>query len=332
MNKNSLLCLGIESTAHTFSIAILTEDKILSNEKEVYVPPPGEGIHPYEAAQHHLRRAKKILDAALTKSGIGIRDVDVIAFSAGPGLGPCLKVGAVVARTLASYYNKPLAAVNHAIGHIELANFFAKTLDPVVVLVSGGHTLVSSYLMKRWRIFGETLDITLGQLFDQLGRELGFGSPAGRHIEELASKGRRYIEMPYSVKGNNVSFSGLLTYAKNLIKKGYSKEDVCYSVQETAFAMLTEVTERLLAFSEKKEVILTGGVAANARLQEMIKSLCKVHNATFHVIPREYSGDCGAQIALVGLLQYKSNNIIGVEESFVKQSWRIDEVDITWRD
>jgi N6-L-threonylcarbamoyladenine synthase len=96
--------------------------------------------------------------------------------------------------------------------------------------------------------------------------------------------------------------------------------------------MLTEVTERLLAFSEKKEVILTGGVAANARLQEMIKSLCKVHNATFHVIPREYSGDCGAQIALVGLLQYKSNNIIGVEESFVKQSWRIDEVDITWRD
>jgi len=332
MGKSNLLCLGIESTAHTFSVAIITEDRILSNEKEVYVPPPREGIHPYEAAQHHLKEARKVLNRALIKSGVHVKDVDVIAFSAGPGLGPCLRVGAVVARALATYYNKPLATVNHAIGHIELANFFAKTVDPVVVLVSGGHTLVSVYLMKRWRIFGETLDITLGQLFDQLGRELGFNSPAGRYIEELASKGKRYIEMPYSVKGNNVSFSGLLTYAKNLIKKGYSKEDVCYSVQETAFAMLTEVTERLLAFSEKREIILTGGVAANSRLQEMIRSLCSVHNAKFHVIPSEFSGDCGAQIALVGLLQYKSSNLVNVEESFVKQSWRIDEVDVTWRD
>ncbi len=332
MNENRLLCLGIESTAHTFSVAILSENKILSNEKEVYVPPPGEGIHPYEAAQHHLKKAKKVLQDALIKSKISIKDVNVIAFSAGPGLGPCLRVGAVVARTLANYYNKPLTAVNHAIGHIELANFFAKAKDPVVVLVSGGHTLVSTYLFKKWRIFGETLDITLGQLFDQLGRELGFNSPAGKYIEELAIKGKKYLEMPYSVKGNNVSFSGLLTYAKNLIKKGYSKEDVCYSVQETAFAMLTEVTERLLAFSEKKEIILTGGVAANLRLQEMIRSLCKVHNTKFYVIPKEFSGDCGAQIALVGLLQYKTNNLVDIKDSVIRQSWRIDEVDVTWRD
>ncbi|MEM0053010.1 MAG: KEOPS complex N(6)-L-threonylcarbamoyladenine synthase Kae1 [Nitrososphaeria archaeon] len=332
MKENRLLCLGVESTAHTFSVSVLDDSKILSNEKEVYVPPPGEGIHPYEAAQHHLKKAKKVLQNALIKSGVSIKDIDVIAYSAGPGLGPCLRVGAVVARTLANYYNKPLTAVNHAIGHIELANFFAKAIDPVVVLVSGGHTLVSTYLLKKWRIFGETLDITLGQLFDQLGRELGFNSPAGKYIEELAGKGKKYLEMPYSVKGNNVSFSGLLTYAKNLIKKGYNKEDVCYSVQETAFAMLTEVTERLLAFSEKKEIILTGGVAANLRLQEMIRSLCEVHDAKFYVIPKEFSGDCGAQIALVGLLQYKTNNLVDIKDSVVRQSWRIDEVEVTWRD
>lgn len=332
MNENRLLCLGVESTAHTFSVSVLTENKILSNEKEIYVPPPGEGIHPYEASQHHLKKAKKVLQDALIKSKVSIKDIDVIAYSAGPGLGPCLRVGAVVARTLANYYNKPLTAVNHAIGHIELANFFAKAIDPVVVLVSGGHTLVSTYLLKKWRIFGETLDITLGQLFDQLGRELGFNSPAGKYIEELAGKGKKYLEMPYSVKGNNVSFSGLLTYAKNLIRKGYSKEDVCYSVQETAFAMLTEVTERSLAFSEKREIVLTGGVAANLRLQEMIRSLCMVHNAKFYVIPKEFSGDCGAQIALVGLLQYKTNNFVDIKDSVVRQSWRIDEVDVTWRD
>ena len=325
------ICLGIESTAHTFSVSIVSKDRIISNEKDVYVPPVGEGIHPYEAAQHHFKVARRVLQNALKKSGKQMEDVDVIAYSAGPGLGPCLRVGAVVARGLAAYYDKPLTAVNHAIGHIELANFFAKSKDPVIVLVSGGHTLVSTYLVKRWRIFGETLDITLGQLFDQLGREIGYNSPAGKHIEELASQGKKYLEMPYTVKGNDVSYSGLLTYAKNLIKKGSQKEDVCFSVQETAFAMLTEVTERLLAFSEKNEIVLTGGVAANRRLQDMIKSLSIVHNSSFSAIPREFSGDCGAQISLVGLLQYQSNNLISIDKSLVRQSWRIDEVDVTWR-
>ncbi|MGQ9781732.1 MAG: KEOPS complex N(6)-L-threonylcarbamoyladenine synthase Kae1 [Nitrososphaeria archaeon] len=325
------LCLGIESTAHTFSVAIVSKDRILANEKEVYVPPAGKGIHPYEAAQHHYRSANKVLANAIRKSGVKINDLDVVAYSAGPGLGPCLRVGAVVARSVASYYNKPLAAVNHAIGHIELANFFANSRDPVIVLVSGGHTLVSTYLSRRWRIFGETLDITLGQLFDQLGRELGYNSPSGKQIESLASRGKKYLDMPYTVKGNDVAYSGLLTYAKNLLKRRYRKEDVCFSVQETAFAMLTEVTERLLAFSEKNEIVLTGGVAANKRLQDMIRSLSIIHNSSFSVIPKEYSGDCGAQIALVGLLQYESDNLTKIEDSLVRQSWRIDEVDITWR-
>jgi N6-L-threonylcarbamoyladenine synthase len=325
------LCLGIESTAHTFSVAIVSRNRILANERETYIPPVGEGIHPYEAAQHHYRSANKILANAMRKSGIRVQDLDVVAYSAGPGLGPCLRVGAVVARSLAAYYDKPLVAVNHAIGHIELANFFARSRDPVIVLVSGGHTLVSTYLSRRWRIFGETLDITLGQLFDQLGRELGYSSPAGKQIESLASQGKRYLDMPYTVKGNNVAYSGLLTYAKNLIKKGYKREDVCFSVQETSFAMLTEVTERLLAFSEKNEIVLTGGVAANRRLQDMIRSLSIVHNSSFSVIPKEYSGDCGAQIALVGLMQHESGNLIRIEDSLIRQSWRIDEVDVTWR-
>ncbi|MEM3502910.1 MAG: hypothetical protein QW134_01670, partial [Nitrososphaeria archaeon] len=80
------------------------------------------------------------------------------------------------------------------------------------------------------------------------------------------------------------------------------------------------------------EIILTGGVAANLRLQEMIRSLCEVHDAKFYVIPKEFSGDCGAQIALVGLLQYKTNNLVNIKDSVVRQSWRIDEVDVTWRD
>jgi len=309
-----------------------SDGKILSNTKSVYKPPEGSGIHPFEASQNHLAAAPKVVAEALDISGVPMSGLSAVAYAMGPGLGPCLRVGAVVARTLASSLEVPLVPVNHAVGHIELGCLLTGSKDPVVLLVSGGHTMILAYSGKRWRVLGESLDLTLGQLLDQFGRHHGLASPCGRAIEEAAASSSNYLRLPYSVKGNDVSFSGLLTASKLLLDRGRSFFDVSYSIQETAFAMVTEVTERALAFTGRKEVMIVGGVAANERLSGMMSEMARRHSAVVTMTPIEYSGDCGAQIAWTGWLAHSCGIRVPIPESRVMQSWRLDRVDIPWRD
>jgi len=327
-----MIALGIESSAHTFSCAVIEKKqktgKILSDEREIYQPPSGEGIHPREASRHHIENCSSVLAKSLDNAGMGIKDLDIISYAAGPGLGPCLRVGAVVARSLASFYKIPIYPINHAVGHIDLGKLLTGAKNPLVLLVSGGHTMLLAFMMGRWRVFGETLDITLGQLLDQFGRFIGFASPCGKEIEGLAKKTDNYVTLPYVVKGNDVSFSGLLSASKSILDKG--KEDACFSLQETAFAMISEVTERALAFTKKKEFLVVGGVAANKRLSEMLRSVCKRHKSKFFVAPTKFTGDCGSQIAWSGLLEATKNKGAPIEDTFVKQSWRLDTVDISY--
>ena len=325
-----MLSLGIESTAHTFSCAVLEKKdkqvKILSDVRKIYRPPEGEGIHPREASRHHAENSPQILSECLKKAKVNINDLDIVSYAAGPGLGPCLRIGAVVARSLASYYDIPIYPVNHALGHIELGKMLTGAKDPLVLLVSGGHTMILAFLSKKWRVFGETLDITLGQLLDQIGRYAGFASPCGPKIEELASLSKEYLPLPYVVKGNDVSFSGLLSATKRIIPKGL--ESACFSLQETAFSMIGEATERALSFTGKKELLIVGGVAANKRLSVILASICKRHNCKFFVTPKEYSGDCGSQISWIGLLESSKKSGANLEDTFVKQSWRLDTIEI----
>jgi N6-L-threonylcarbamoyladenine synthase len=330
--KDNIRILGIESTAHTFSSSVVDEHGLLSNVKDVYLPPAGSGIHPTEAANHQAAIATKIIAESLVAAKTGAAELDGIAYAMGPGLGPCLKVGAVAARTLALSLSRPLIPVNHAIGHIELGCLLTGAKSPLVLLISGGHTMVISYAAGMWRVLGETLDLTLGQLLDQLGRHAGLSSPCGRRIEEAAaSSGGRYLRLPYTVKGNDVSFSGMITASKKLLDDGERFEDVCFSVQETAFATTVEVTERALAFTGNPELMVVGGVAANKRLSEMLRIMTERHSTRLHVVPIQYSGDCGAQIAWTGLLAHGQGESIPVEESVIRQSWRLDTVPIPWR-
>jgi N6-L-threonylcarbamoyladenine synthase len=334
--QNGARVLGIESTAHTFSASVVTErDGVVTNAKDVYMPLEGSGIHPAEAAEHHLSVAVRVVREALARKderGSGIDEIDAVAYSMGPGLGPCLRVGAVTARTLSLSTGKPLVAVNHAVGHIELGCLLTGAKSPLVLLISGGHTMVVAHSSGVWRVLGETLDLTLGQLLDQIGRYVGFASPCGRRIEEAAAKSSRYLKLPYTVKGNDVSFSGVLTAAKKLLDGGASFEDVCYSLQETAFAITTEVTERALAFTGARELLVVGGVAANRRLSEMLLIMARRHKATVMVVPPQFSGDCGAQIAWTGLLAFKSGEFLpSIADSVVRQSWRLDTVPTPWR-
>jgi len=330
--KGDLCILGIESTAHTFSASVVTETKgLLSDVRDVYLPPEGRGIHPTEASNHHAAVAARVIGEALEAAGVATSELDGVAYAMGPGLGPCLRVGAVSARTMALALSKPLIPVNHAIGHIELGCMLTGAKSPLVLLISGGHTMVVSCSSVMWRVLGETLDLTLGQLLDQLGRHVGYSSPCGRRIEEDASKSHRYLPLPYTVKGNDVSFSGLLTAAKRMVDAGEPFEDVCFSVQETAFATTVEVTERALAFTGNGELMVVGGVAANKRLSQMLGIMAERHSAEFHVVPLRYSGDCGAQIAWTGLLEFRSGVSVPVERGGIRQSWRLDTVQLPWR-
>lgn len=328
-------CLGIESTADDFSVGILSFDgKILANVTSTYISESG-GIHPREAAQHHAEIIGKVLTDAFRRANVEPKDIDVVAFSQGPGMGPCLRTGATAARALASYLDVPLVGINHLVAHIEIGKLTTGAKDPVTLFVSGGNTIVSAFEAGRYRIFGETLDIAVGNCIDVFAREAGLrpkeGVPVAATVEDLASRGRILIPLPYTVKGMDLSFSGLLTAATESLHEGkHSLEDLCYSLQEAVFSMLTEVTERALAHTEKKEVLLTGGVAANKRLQSMLKIVAAEHEARFCTVSKRFAMDNGAMIAWTGILAYQHGLRVPVEKSFVKLKWRLDEVDVPW--
>ncbi|MDD5416434.1 MAG: bifunctional N(6)-L-threonylcarbamoyladenine synthase/serine/threonine protein kinase [Candidatus Aenigmarchaeota archaeon] len=320
-----MICLGIESTAHTFGVGIVEDDKVLANVKDVYVPKKG-GIHPREAADHHYDIAKEIVTKALETAKIKLEDVDVVAFSAGPGLPPCLKIGATVARYLALRLNIPCMPTNHCIGHIEIGKLMTGAKDPVTLYVSGGNTQVIAFTEGRYRVFGETQDQGIGNVMDHFAREAGLQHPGGPKIEALAKNGK-WIELPYVVKGMDVSFSGILTNAIQKLKTE-KLEDLCYSLQETCFAMLIETSERALAHTDKTEVLLTGGVAANSRLKDMLDIMCKERGAKLFAVPREFAGDCGAQIAVAGLIMHKAG--AKSEDTKINRFWRTDDVEIPY--
>ena len=326
-----MIVLGIESTAHTFGIGIVENEKIIADARAVFKTEPGKGYVPRELAEHHAKHAKQVLQNALNQAKLSMKEVDVIAFSQGMGIPNSLRVGASLARYLSLKYNKPLVGVNHGIAHIEIGKLTTKAKDPVCVYLSGGNTQIIAYSKGRYRIFGETQDITLGNLLDVVAREMGYDMPGGPKIEKLAKKGK-FVEMPYVVKGMDLSYSGLLTHAIRLLKKGVSKEDIAYSLQEVAFAMIVEVAERAMAQLNKKEVLLIGGVAANKRLQQMFSIMCKERNAKSYVVDTKYASDNGVMIAYTGLLAYKSGQKLKIEESGIKPRWRVDEVEITWLD
>jgi N6-L-threonylcarbamoyladenine synthase/protein kinase Bud32 len=328
-------CLGIESSADDFGIGIATfGGEILANKSDSYIPTEG-GIHPREAARHHAEVADKVLNDALKEAGVKPRDLSVIAFSQGPGLGPSLRTGATVARALASYLEVPLVGLNHSVAHIEIGKLKTGARDPVTLYVSGGNTMVTAFESGRYRVFGETLDIALGNCLDVFAREAGLrhrkGLPLGAAIEQLALKGEKLVPLPYVVKGMDLSLSGLLTATTAALQRGDCRlEDLCYSLQENAFSMVTEVTERALAHTEKKEVLLTGGVAANKRLQSMLAIIAEEHDARFSVVPLEFATDNGAMIAWTGTLAYRHGLVTPLKDSYVKLRWRVDKVDVPW--
>ncbi|XP_041455106.1 probable tRNA N6-adenosine threonylcarbamoyltransferase [Lytechinus variegatus] len=331
--------IGFEGSANKLGIGIVKDGEVLSNPRHTYITPPGEGFQPRDTARHHQQHIMSILRRALDEAKLTPKDIDCVCYTKGPGMGAPLVSVAVVARTVAQLWNVPIIGVNHCIGHIEMGRLVTGAQNPTVLYVSGGNTQVIAYSQHRYRIFGETIDIAVGNCLDRFARILKLSNDPspGYNIEQMAKKGKQYIELPYVVKGMDVSFSGLLSFIedvahKKLKTKECTPEDLCFSLQETIFAMLVEITERAMAHCGSSEVLIVGGVGCNMRLQEMMGLMAEERGATLCATDDRYCIDNGAMIAQAGLEMFNSGIITPLEETWCTQRYRTDEVEVAWRD
>lgn len=331
--KMVFLALGIEGSANKIGVGIVTETgEILANPRKTHIAPAGSGFLPKETAEHHRRHILDLISEALATAKVNLSNINLICYTKGPGMALPLSVGALVARTLSQLYKIPIIGVNHCVAHIEMGRLVTQALNPTILYVSGGNSQVIAYNHSRYRIFGETLDIAVGNCLDRFARILNISNdPApGYNIEQLAKKGENFIELPYVVKGMDVSFSGILSFIEG-ISKNHSHEDLCFSLQETVFAMLIETTERAMAHCNSSEVLIVGGVGCNIRLQDMVEEMLRDRNGKLHAMDDRYCIDNGAMIAYTGLLQYKNGERMELDQSTFTQRFRTDEVLVTWR-
>ncbi|KAI0732250.1 peptidase M22 glycoprotease [Fomitopsis betulina] len=347
------VALGLEGSANKLGAGIIRHDPdgattVMSNVRHTYITPPGEGFLPRDTAQHHRNWALTVINDALKKAEISLHDLDCICYTKGPGMGAPLVSVALVARTLSLLYNKPLVGVNHCVGHIEMGRQITGAQNPVVLYVSGGNTQVIAYSQQRYRIFGETLDIAVGNCLDRFARVINLSNDPspGYNIEQEAKKGQRLLTLPYATKGMDVSLSGILTSTeayttdKRFRPHGRSDDsdediitpqDLCFSLQETVYAMLVEITERAMAHIGSKEVLIVGGVGCNERLQEMMGVMARERGGQVFATDEKFCIDNGIMIAQAGLLSFRMGFQTPLSKSTCTQRFRTDEVHVAWR-
>ncbi|MFH4981005.1 hypothetical protein AB6A40_007714 [Gnathostoma spinigerum] len=355
--------LGIEGSANKIGVGIVRDGVVLSNPRATFHAPIGQGFRPSETAVHHRTNVVRLIVEALRAakikvcrtlvdllfiscsvsritciSGDPLKEIDGIAYTKGPGMGAPLQVGSVVARMLSLMWGKPIYPVNHCVGHIEMGRLITGAENPVILYVSGGNTQVISYSHQKYRIFGETLDLAVGNCLDRFARLLNLPNdpfPA-YNLEQLALKGTKLIPLPYTVKGMDLSLSGILSFAEkkglNMIEDGEcTAADLCFSMQETVFAMLVEITERAMAHCGATEVLIVGGVGCNKRLQEMMNTMAMERGAKLFATDERFCIDNGAMIAQAAWHMAKSNVIAKLEQCSTTQRYRTDQVHIVWR-
>jgi N6-L-threonylcarbamoyladenine synthase len=335
--------IGFEGSANKIGVGVVSVDgEILSNPRRTYITPAGSGFQPRFTAHHHQLHILKLVGEALAESKIDIHeDIVALAYTRGPGMSPPLRSVAVTVRVLAQLWRVPIVPVNHCVGHIEMGRLVCKARNPVVLYVSGGNTQVIAYSMQRYRIFGETIDIAVGNCLDRFARVLNLSNDPspGYNIEQMALRGERLLELPYNVKGMDVAFSGMLTYieeaAKQMLERNECTEaDLCFSLQETVFAMLIEITERAMAHCGATEVLIVGGVGCNKRLQHMMSIMAQERGARVFGMDSRYCIDNGAMIAWAGHCQFsqcKQPIVVAPEHADITQRFRTDQVDVQWR-
>lgn len=314
-----MLTLGIETSCDETSVAVVIDgDKILSNVILSQLVHRGfGGVVPELASREHLKAIIPVYKEALKQAGASLDDITLIAVTYGPGLVGALLVGLNFAKGLAFGGNIPYIAVNHLEGHIA-ANFLAHQDLPskyLTLIISGGHTsLVLVDGFGNYKMLGQTKDDAVGEAYDKVAKILGLGYPGGAEIDRIAKMGdKKYFKFPRGVmkeESYDFSYSGLKTavalHVQALSPEDLEKHrgDIAASFQEAAIEVLVHKTIRAIDEFETKAVTLSGGVASNSRLKELMREKLELLGVRFFFPPPELCTDNAAMIAAAGYRRF----------------------------
>ena len=316
-----MLTLGIESSCDDTAAAVLQDgdtllSSVISSQDSIHTR--FGGVVPELASRRHLESINPVVQEALGRAGVSIRDIDLIAVTQGPGLIGSLLVGFSYAKAV-SYVSKiPFIGVDHMAGH--LLSVFLEDEKPhfpfIALIVSGGTSslyLCTSY--SDFTLLGRTRDDAAGEAFDKVGKLIGLPYPGGPHVAQTAQSGnRKAVSLPRAwleEDSLDFSFSGLKTAVLNHCNavKERNEElqipDLCASFQEAVVEVLVKKTMLAIKKTSLSTVVMGGGVSSNLRLREMMKNRCD-ENGTRLFVPRpSFCTDNGAMIALAGYFQFQ---------------------------
>jgi len=315
-----MLTLGIETSCDETSVAVVKDaGEVLSNVILSQMIHKGfGGVVPELASREHLKAIAAVYDEALHEANVTAENIDLIAATYGPGLVGALLVGLNFGKGLAYGWNKPFKAVNHLEGHIA-ANFLVHPDLPdrhLTLIISGGHTsLVLVNGFGDYQILGQTKDDAVGEAYDKVAKLLGLGYPGGAEIDRLGNVGnRKYFKFPRGIIKENsydFSYSGLKTAVALHVKDMSDEElkskqaDIAASFQEAALEVLVVKTIRAVEEFNVEAVTLSGGVASNSRLKEMMQKRLKKRRARFYFPPPSLCTDNAAMIAAAGYRRFQ---------------------------
>lgn len=320
--------LGIESSCDETGVAIYQaalapkpHGQIIANQLYSQVKLHGEygGVVPELASRDHVRKILPLIDQAMSQAGCQSSDIDLIAYTKGPGLIGALLVGASVAESLAFAWQKPAMGIHHLEGHLLAPMLEDNTPDYpfVALLVSGGHTLLVDVAgFGQYRIIGESIDDAAGEAFDKTAKVMGLEYPGGPLLAKLAEQGDG-SESPFprpmtDRPGLDFSFSGLKTFARNRLIAAedsiQAKANIAQAFQHAVVDTLAIKCRRALKQTGRKRLVVAGGVSANLYLRKQLElMMTKLNGQVFY--PRsEYCTDNGAMIAYAGYCHYINNN------------------------
>ena len=312
--------LGIESSCDETSVSIVkngNEEIVTKTLSQIDIHKKFGGVVPEIASRSHAECITIVIDEALKESGLTMDKIDAIGVTYGPGLAGSLLVGVEAAKTLSLCFNKPLIGVNHMAGHIYANNLVNKMSFPLICLViSGGHTEII-YMNKdlSFKKIGGTLDDSVGEAFDKVGRVIDVPYPGGPVIDKLSKVGKHTYELPLPMDDDsyNFSFSGIKSAVINLVhnekQRGNDirKEDLCTSFEDIVIKTLTTKTMRALKEYNVNYLMLAGGVSANSGIREAFDKLCKENNINLSVPKLSYCTDNAAMIAAAAYYYYLDN-------------------------
>ncbi|NUU66825.1 tRNA (adenosine(37)-N6)-threonylcarbamoyltransferase complex transferase subunit TsaD [Enterobacteriaceae bacterium BIT-l23] len=331
--------LGIETSCDETGIAIYDDSQgLLANQlySQVKLHADYGGVVPELASRDHVRKTVPLIQAALSEAGLTAKDIDAVAYTAGPGLVGALLVGATVGRSLAFAWQVPAIAVHHMEGHL-LAPMLEETPPEfpfVALLVSGGHTqLISVTGIGQYQLLGESIDDAAGEAFDKTAKLLGLDYPGGPMLSKLAlqgTPGRFTFPRPMTDRpGLDFSFSGLKTFAANTIRDHAGDEqaraDIARAFEDAVVDTLMIKCRRALDQTGFKRLVMAGGVSANRTLRAKLAEMMTKRNGEVFYARPEFCTDNGAMIAYAGMVRLKADCVADLSVS-VRPRWPLAEL------